>query len=135
LRHFGAAFLLKNSPRNHISGETTLFAGKLKIMETLILTIHILIALGLVITVLLQRSEGGGLGIGGGGGGGGGFMTARGTANLLTRLTTILAVGFFTTTVTLAIMAGAGKEPVSIVDDVIKEAPTETSGPTVPTGQ
>ena len=103
-------------------------------METLILTIHILIALGLVITVLLQRSEGGGLGIGGGGGGGG-FMTARGPANLLTRLTTILAVGFFTTTVTLAIMAGAGKEPVSIVDDVIKEAPSETSGPIVPTGQ
>ena len=103
-------------------------------METLVLTIHILIALGLVITVLLQRSEGGGLGIGGGGGGGG-FMTARGTANLLTRLTTILAVGFFTTTVTLAIMAGAGKEPVSIVDDLIKEAPANTSGPVVPTGQ
>ena len=102
-------------------------------METLVLTIHILIALALVITVLLQRSEGGGLGIGGGGGGG--FMTARGTANLLTRLTTILAVGFFTTTVTLAIMAGAGKEPVSIVDDVIKEAPANTSGPVVPTGQ
>ena len=105
-------------------------------METLVLTIHILIALGLVITVLLQRSEGGGLGIGGGGGGGGGgFMTARGTANLLTRMTTILAVGFFTTTVTLAIMAGAGKEPISIVDDVIKEAPANTSGPIVPTGQ
>jgi len=102
-------------------------------METLVLTIHILIALGLVITVLRQRSEGGGLGIGGGGGGG--FMTARGTANLLTRLTTILAVGFFTTTVTLAIMAGAGKEPVSIVDDVIKQAPAKTSGPIVPTGQ
>ena len=101
-------------------------------METLVLTIHILIALGLVITVLLQRSEGCCLGIGGGGGG---FMTARGTANLLTRLTTILAVGFFTTTVTLAIMAGAGKEPVSIVDDVIKQAPAKTSGPIVPTGQ
>ena len=103
-------------------------------METLVLTIHILIAIGLVITVLLQRSEGGGLGIGGGGGGGG-FMTARGTANLLTRLTTVMAVGFFTTTVTLAIMAGAGKEPVSIVDDIIKEAPANTSGPVVPTGQ
>jgi len=101
-------------------------------METLVLTIHILIALGLVITVLLQRSEGGGLGIGGGGGG---FMTVRGTANLLTRITTVLAVGFFTTTVTLAIMAGAGKAPVSIVDDVIKEAPAKTSGPVVPTGQ
>lgn len=102
-------------------------------METLLLTIHILIALGLVISVLLQRSEGGGLGIGGGGGGGGGFMTARGTANLLTRVTTVLAVGFFSTTVILAIMAGAGKTPVSIVDEVIKEVPATPSGPAVPT--
>ena len=103
-------------------------------METLVLTIHILIALGLVITVLLQRSEGGGLGIGGGGAGGG-FMTARGTANLLTRITTILAVGFFSTTITLAIMAGVGKAPMSIVDEVIKETPVTPSGPTVPTGK
>jgi len=103
-------------------------------METLVLTIHILIALALVFTVLLQRSEGGGLGIGGGGGGGG-FMTARGTANLLTRMTAILAVGFFATTIILAVMAGAGKTPVSIVDDVIKEAPAKPVGPVVPTGQ
>jgi len=103
-------------------------------METLVLTIHILIALALVITVLLQRSEGGGLGIGGSGGGGG-FMTARGTANLLTRMTAILAVGFFATTIILAIMAGAGKATVSIVDDVIKEAPAKPVGPVVPTGQ
>ena len=103
-------------------------------MQTLVLTIHILIALGLVITVLLQRSEGGGLGIGGGGAGGG-FMTARGTANLLTRITTILAVGFFSTTITPAIMAGVGKAPMSIVDEVIKETPATPSGPTVPTGK
>ena len=103
-------------------------------METLVLTIHILIALGLVITVLLQRSEGGGLGIGGGGAGGG-FMTARGTANLLTRVTTILAVGFFSTTIPLAIMAGVGKAPMSIVEDVIKEVPSTPSGPAVPTGK
>ena len=101
-------------------------------METLVLTIHILIALALVITVLLQRSEGGGLGIGGGGGGGG-FMTARGTANLLTRVTTVLAVCFFSTTIILAIMAGAGKQPVSIVDDVIKEKTLPDTGPVVPT--
>ena len=73
-------------------------------METLVLTIHILIAFALVLVVLLHRSEGGGLGIGEGGGGG--FMTARGTANLMTRITTILVVGFFTTTIILAIMAG-----------------------------
>ena len=101
-------------------------------METLVLTIHILIALALVITVLLQRSEGGGLGIGGGGAGGG-FMTARGTANLLTRVTTVLAVGFFSTTIILAIMAGVAKAPLSIVDDVIKEEAAIPKGPAVPT--
>ena len=103
-------------------------------METLVLTIHILIAVALVVVVLLQRSEGGGLGIGGGGGGGG-FMTARGTANLMTRTTTILAIGFFTTTIILAIMAGYTTEPVSIVDEVLQQAPAQPSGPTVPTGQ
>jgi preprotein translocase subunit SecG len=103
-------------------------------METLVLTIHILIALGLVGSVLLQRSEGGGLGIGGGGGGGG-FMTARGTANLMTRVTAVLAACFFATSIILAIMAGAGTESVSIVDEVINETPAPASGPTVPTDQ
>ncbi len=102
-------------------------------METLVLTVHILIAVALVVVVLLQRSEGGGLGIGGGGGGG--FMTARGTANLMTRTTTILAIGFFATTIILAIMAGYTTEPASIVDEVLQREPAQPSGPTVPTGQ
>ena len=101
-------------------------------MQTLVLTIHILIALALIGVVLLQRSEGGGLGIGGGGGGGG-FMTARGTANLLTRVTAILAACFFATSLILAIMAGAGRENVSIIDEVINETPAApASGPAVP---
>ena len=101
-------------------------------METLVLTIHILIAFALVVVVLLQRSEGGGLGIGGGGGD---FMTARGTANLMTRTTTILAIAFFTTTIILAIMAGYTTEQTSIVDEVLQQVPAQPSGPTVPTGQ
>ena len=105
-------------------------------MQTLVLTIHILIALALIGSVLLQRSEGGGLGIGGGGGAGGGFMTARGTANLMTRVTAILAASFFATSLILAIMAGHQREPVSIVDEVISETPLPSapaSGPVVPT--
>ncbi|MEK9960595.1 MAG: preprotein translocase subunit SecG [Rhodobiaceae bacterium] len=92
-------------------------------MQTLILTIHILIALALIGAVLLQRSEGGGLGIGGGGGAGGGFMTARGTANMMTRVTAILAACFFGTSLILAIMAGSQRDSVSIVDEVISETP------------
>jgi preprotein translocase subunit SecG len=103
-------------------------------MQTLILTIHILIALALIGSVLLQRSEGGGLGIGGGGGGGGGgFMTARGTANMMTRVTAILAACFFATSLILAIMAGSQRDSVSIVDEVISETPSPSSGPVVPT--
>ena len=101
-------------------------------METLVLTIHILIALALIGSVLLQRSEGGGLGIGGGGAGGG-FMTARGTANLMTRVTAILAAAFFATSLLLAILAGSQREPVSIVDEVINETPAPSSGPIFPT--
>ena len=102
-------------------------------MQTLVLTIHILIALALIGAVLLQRSEGGGLGIGGSGGAGGGFMTARGTANMMTRVTAILAACFFGTSLILAIMAGGQREASSIIDEVINETPVPARGPVVPT--
>ncbi|MBT3307839.1 MAG: preprotein translocase subunit SecG, partial [Alphaproteobacteria bacterium] len=70
-------------------------------MTTVILVIHLLLAIGLVGIILIQRSEGGGLGIGGGGGGGGGgmggFMTGRAAADLLTRTTAIIAAAFMVT--------------------------------------
>src|SRR3546814_13676499 len=86
-------------------------------MATVLLVIHILLALALIGVVLLQRSAGGGLGIGGGGGGGGmgGLLSGRGTANLLTRTTAILAAGFMLTSITLTILDGGG-QPDSILD-------------------
>lgn len=89
-------------------------------METVIIVIHLMVVVALVATVLLQRSEGGALGIGGGGGGGGGFMTGRGTANVLTRITAVLALVFFTTSMVLSILAGQGG-PVSIFDTMGSE--------------
>lgn len=88
-------------------------------MQTVLIVIHLLIVLALIVTVLLQRSEGG-LGLGGGGsssGGVGGFMTGRGQANALTRATAILAALFFTTSMTLAVMAHRSAAPRSILDD------------------
>lgn len=104
-------------------------------MTTILLTVHIMIAVALVGVVLLQRSEGGALGIGGGAGAGGGFMTARGTANLLTRVTAFLAAAFFITSIGLAILAGNGRQAPSIVDEVIQSAPVISETPTVPTEQ
>jgi preprotein translocase subunit SecG len=74
-------------------------------MSTVILLIHVMIAIAMVGVILLQRSEGGALGIGGGGGAGGGFMTGRSAGNALTKTTAILAACFFLTSLTLSILA------------------------------
>jgi preprotein translocase subunit SecG len=106
-------------------------------MNNVLLVIHLLVALAMIGVVLLQRSEGGALGMGGGGGGGGmgGFLTGRGTANLLTRATAILAAAFMVTSLTLSILADGGSEPTSILDDLPVTAPSqdqEPAGPSVP---
>lgn len=93
-------------------------------MQTVVLVIHLLVALALVITVLLQRSEGGALGIGGGGGGGG-LMSGRGAANVLTRTTAILAACFFVTSITMSILASQGSGGGSI----LKTLPVEEAMP------
>ena len=61
--------------------------------------------------VLLQKSEGGGLVSSTSG-----FMTGRGTANVLTRTTALLAVGFFITSLALSWLAGLGRKPASIIN-------------------
>jgi preprotein translocase subunit SecG len=91
-------------------------------MQTVIIVIHLMIVLVLIGAVLLQKSEGGGLGMGGGAG----FMSSRGTANLLTRTTAILAVGFFITSLLLSWIAGFSRQPSSIIGT---QAPTSQSQP------
>ncbi len=80
-------------------------------MQTVVIVIHLMIVTVMIGAVLLQKSEGGGLGMGGGAG----FMSSRGTANLLTRTTAILAAGFFLTSLFLAWVAGADRKPSSIL--------------------
>ena len=70
-------------------------------MQTVLIVIHLMVVVAMVALVLLQRSEGGGLGMGGGGG----FMTTRGTTNVLSRTTGILAGIFFLTSLLLSILA------------------------------
>ena len=96
-------------------------------MQTVVIVIHLMIVATLIATVLLQKSEGGGLGIGGGAG----FMSSRGTANLLTRTTAVLAVGFFITSLFLSWLASYNRAPTSIINPpvpVVKVAP-DADGP------
>ena len=72
-------------------------------MVAVLLIIHLFVTLALIGVVLIQRSEGGGLGVGSSQGMGA-FMSGRGTANLLTRTTAVLAAIFFALSLVLAIM-------------------------------
>ncbi|MBW6424765.1 preprotein translocase subunit SecG [Rhizobium sp. XQZ8] len=83
-------------------------------MQTVLIVIHLMIVLALVGVVLIQRSEGGGLGIGGGSG----FMSARGTANALTRTTAILATLFFITSLALGVLARFESRPSDILNRI-----------------
>jgi preprotein translocase subunit SecG len=72
-------------------------------MMAILMVIQVFVAIALIGVVLIQRSEGGGLGIGNSQGMGA-FMSGRGTANLLTRATAVLAAVFLGLSLTMALM-------------------------------
>jgi preprotein translocase subunit SecG len=95
-------------------------------MENVLLVAYLLIVLALIAVILLQRSEGGGLGMGGNAGG---LMTVRGSANLLTRTTAILAALFFATAIGLTILAELNRTTSDILDSAAQ--PGEATPSTV----
>ncbi|MBN9565911.1 MAG: preprotein translocase subunit SecG [Alphaproteobacteria bacterium] len=98
-------------------------------MLTFLLVVHVLVTLGMVASILLQRSEGGGFVSSASS-----FMTARGSANFLTRLTAIFAAAFIVLSLILAIIAGGYKKNRSILDDGKDVKAIESSVPT-PAGE
>jgi preprotein translocase subunit SecG len=112
-------------------------------LSTVLLIIHLFVTLALIGVVLIQRSEGGGLGIGSSQGMGS-FMSGRGTANLLTRTTAILAVIFMGLSMTLALLNRGSSGPTHSILDApapatapapapAKAPPPAPSGPSAPT--
>ena len=98
-------------------------------MQTVIIVIHLMVVAAMIGVVLLQKSEGGGLGIGSTGG----FMSSRGTANVLTRATAVLAATFFATSLLLSILAGMDRKPRSILQNTGGAPAQQTPG--APLGQ
>ena len=98
-------------------------------MQTVIIVIHLMVVASMIGVVLLQKSEGGGLGIGSTGG----FMSSRGTANVLTRATAVLAATFFATSLVLSILAGMERKPRSIIQNSGGTPAQQTPG--APLGQ
>ena len=90
-------------------------------METVVLVVHLMLALSLIGVVLLQRSEGGGLGMGAGG-----VMSGRGQATALGRVTWWLAGAFIATSIALTIIAAKNAAGSSVVDQ-LNAAPGEVA--------
>jgi preprotein translocase subunit SecG len=86
-------------------------------MQHVVLIIHLVLASALVILVLLQRSEGAGLA----GPSSSGMMPVRGSGNILTRATSIIAGGFMLTSIVLAILAGHQGPRQSLAESIASE--------------
>lgn len=108
-------------------------------MTTVVLAIHLLITAVLIFVILLQKTEGNAAGGGFGGGASlSSMMQPRARPNALTRATSILAIGFFATSIGLALLAkdrapqtsilapatsGSGGPVPSVMDSVIETPP------------
>lgn len=97
-------------------------------MGTILLVIHLLVAIFLVAIILLQRSEGGALDGLGGGSGASNFLSARGTGNFLTRLTAILATIFIITSISLSLYYKGHSAPKkSLIDSIEQTVPAQAT--------
>jgi preprotein translocase subunit SecG len=96
-------------------------------MLSVVIAIHLMLVLALIGVVLLQKSEGGGLVSSTSG-----FMTGRGTANVLTRATALLAAGFFITSLALSLLAAHSREPVSLIPGSAPAQQAPASGAPAP---
>lgn len=100
-------------------------------MQNVLLIIHVILAIVMIGTILLQRSEGGGLGMARSEAS---LLTTRGTANLLSRATAVLATLFFLTSLGLAILAGRTGQGTSIFDQPVTPPSSSQPGATPPAG-
>ncbi len=91
-------------------------------MQTTVLIIHTLIALGIIILVLVQRGKGAEAGAAFGGGASGTVFGSRGSTSFFSRTTAILATAFFATSLTLAwISSQTAGAPESLLEDIVTE--------------
>jgi preprotein translocase subunit SecG len=100
-------------------------------MENIILIIHIVIAILLIGSVLLQRSEGGALGIGAGNDS---LMSSRSAGDFLTKFTSVMAVFFIITSISLTIIHKKEKPSGSIIDK-IEQLEKKNNSPQIPTAK
>jgi len=97
---------------------------------SIVLTVHILVALGIIGLVLMQHGKGADMGAAFGSGASGSLFGASGSANFLSRTTGVLAAVFFATSLTLAFIASQKpKTSGSLMQDSVQSQPVSPAAP------
>ncbi len=96
-------------------------------MESLLLSVNIIIAVLLVVSILLQKSEGGALGLGVSQDN---FASSRSAGNFLTKATGILATLFIIVSLSLTLVANRDLNPISVIDKTLEQE--DSSEPEIP---
>ncbi|MEC8078128.1 MAG: preprotein translocase subunit SecG [Pseudomonadota bacterium] len=91
-------------------------------MQTTLLTIHIILAVVLIVLVLVQQGKGADAGAAFGSGASSTVFGARGSATFLNKLTTIIALSFFVTSLSLAYISSNKSQGVkSLINEPVNE--------------
>ena len=101
-------------------------------MGSVLLVIHLMVAILLVTLILMQRNSGNALSGLGGGNGADSFLSARGKGNLLTRTTAVLATIFFITSIALSLYYKGETRKAESITDVVPLTQEAPSVPAVP---
>ena len=94
-------------------------------MQAFLLVIHVLLAVSLIVLVLIQHGRGADAGAAFGSGASATVFGARGSASFMTKVTTLLAIGFFANSLGLAYLSASQPEEASLMERVRIEQPAE----------
>ena len=100
-------------------------------MESILVVVHLFLAIGLVALILVQHGKGADMGAAFGSGASASVFGSRGASNFLSRSTAILAALFFATSLALAYFAMQSREPATVMQDVQPAAVVEPEAPNV----
>ena len=99
-------------------------------MTTLIIVLHVIVCVALIMIVLLQTGKGADMGAAFGGGASQTLFGSTGASTFLSKATTIAAIIFMITSLTLAYITAGPRTDTSIMTQ--EKAPMEQSAPAAP---
>ena len=103
------------------------------VMESILLVVHVFVAAGICVLVLLQHGKGADMGAAFGSGSSGSLFGAAGSANFLSRSTAVLATAFFVTSLALTYFGSMRSTPVGVEKSIMdQQVPKAGDVPPVP---